>query len=73
MRNSLISKSQLDQVPRLALRPKDTATALGISERLLWSKTNSGEIPHIRVGKAILYPVASLQRWLDQQVEEDRI
>ncbi|MCY2926827.1 MAG: helix-turn-helix domain-containing protein [Planctomycetota bacterium] len=55
---------------RLALRPKEAAQALGIGERLLWSKTNAGEIPHVRVGKAILYPVAALEKWLLDQTRE---
>ena len=48
----------------LAVRPKEAAKLLGISERLLWSKTNAGEIPHMRIGKAILYPVDLLRDWL---------
>ena len=36
---------------RLALRPKEAARALDISERLLWSKTNAGEIPCVRIGR----------------------
>jgi len=58
--------------PRLALRPKDAARALGIGERLLWSLTNRGEIPHLRLGKAILYPVAELERWLAEQTRGTR-
>ena len=57
----------------LALRPRDTATALGISPRLLWQLTHDGVIPCVRVGsgkrKSVLYPVASLQTWLCQQAE----
>jgi excisionase family DNA binding protein len=52
---------------RLALRPKEAARALGISDRLLWTKTNCGEIPHLRIGKRVLYRVAELQRWLAEQ------
>ena len=48
----------------LALRPKETALALGISERLLWTKTNCGEIPHCRIGRAIVYPVHLLRDYL---------
>ena len=44
-------------LPCLALRPKEAARALGIGERLLWSKTNSGEIPHVRIGRAVVYPI----------------
>lgn len=57
------------ETPCLALRPRDAAVALGIGERLLWSKTNAGEIPHVRIGRAVLYPVESLRQWLLEQVE----
>ena len=60
---------QTEATSPLALRPKAAANALGISERLLWSKTNSQEIPHVRLGKAILYPVAALEAWLAKQAE----
>lgn len=53
-------------IPRLALRPNEAAQSLGISERLLWSKTNSGEIPHVRINSAVLYPISSLQSWLNE-------
>ncbi len=53
----------------LAYRPRDAAKALGISERTLWGKTKAGLIPHLRVGRAVLYPVAVLERWLAEQAE----
>ena len=51
----------------LGLRPREAAKALGIGERLLWSKTNAGEIPHLRIGRAIIYPVGMLQDWMAEQ------
>lgn len=59
--------SNNDAPPRLALRPKDAALALGIGERLLWSKTNAGEIPHLRIGRAIIYPIDVLRAWLAEK------
>ena len=50
--------------PCLALRPREAAKALGIGERLLWTLTNSGKIPHVRLGRAIVYPVDQLREWL---------
>lgn len=58
------AKSSNSAVPCLALRPKDAARALGIGERLLWSKTNIGEIPHVRIGRAVVYPVELLREYL---------
>jgi len=51
----------------LALRSREAAAALSISERTLFSWTSAGEIPHVRRGGLILYPVDSLRRWLDAQ------
>jgi excisionase family DNA binding protein len=57
-------------VAALALRPKEAAKALGISERLLWTWTNQGVIPHLRIGKAVVYPVDSLRAWLIEQAQK---
>ncbi len=53
-----------DEAPALALRAKDAAKALGISERLLWTWTNCGRVPHLRIGTAVVYPVEQLRAWL---------
>jgi excisionase family DNA binding protein len=58
---------------RLALRPREAAKALGISERLLWQLTQDGIIPCVRVGgggrRTALYSVANLEAWLTQQTD----
>lgn len=48
----------------LALRPRDAAKALGISERLLWDWTRTEGVPHVRIGNVVLYPVEALKNWL---------
>ncbi len=54
----------------LALRPREAAKALGISERMLWSLTAPrGPIQSVRVGSCVLYPVTGLQAWLDRQAQ----
>ena len=55
------------ETPCLAMRPREAAKALGISERLLWEWTDRGVVPHVRLGRAILYPVDSLRDWLQRQ------
>lgn len=60
-----------DSTHRLALRAKDAAPMLGISERHLWSLTNRGLIPHLRLGKAVIYPVAGLERWLAEEARKE--
>ena len=51
----------------LSYRPREAAIALGICERTLWALTKSGEIPHVKTGKVVLYPVSLLHRWLEQK------
>lgn len=55
---------------RLALRPKEAAKAFGISERKLWAMTKAGEVPHVRIGRAVVYPVHELKRWLSEQASK---
>ena len=52
---------------RLAYRPKEAAVALGISPRKLWELTNIGAIPHVRLGRSIVYPISLLEKWLAEQ------
>ena len=50
----------------LAMRPKVAARAIGVCERTLWSLTQRGEIPHARIGSAVIYPTAPVMRWLEE-------
>lgn len=56
----------------LALRPKDAARVLGIGQRKLWELTKAGEIPHVKIGTATLYPVEELRAWLSEQARRGR-
>lgn len=51
-------------VPRLALRVREAAEAMGICERTLSTWTKAGGIPHVRRGHVILYPVSVIDAWL---------
>ncbi|MCC7316498.1 MAG: helix-turn-helix domain-containing protein [Planctomycetes bacterium] len=62
------SNSENGVVP-LSLRPKAAAVALGISPRKLWQLTNSGVIPCVRLGRAVIYPVESLRAWLEENAK----
>lgn len=54
-------------LPCAALRPREAAAALGVSERTLWTWMHQGDVPHVRRGKTVLYRVESLRRWLEDQ------
>ncbi len=50
---------------RLALRPAEVARALGLSERTI--RQILPQLPHLRVGGAVLVPVEGLREWLRTQ------
>lgn len=52
---------------RLLLKPDEAAAALGISPRSLWGLMNSGEIPSVKIGRSVRYPVADLVRWIEDR------
>jgi len=58
--------------PRLALRAREAARALAISERLLWTLTNRGEIPCVRLGRCVTYPVDTLRELLAEKAKGGR-
>lgn len=52
---------------RLTVNRREAAQMLGISERLLWTLTNAGEVPHVRLGARVLYPVKALNEWIEER------
>ena len=58
---------------RLGLRPAEVADVLGISERTI--RQILPELPHLRIGSAVVVPVDALRDWLRDQAQQgpDRI
>ena len=54
----------VDRHAQLAVRPVQAAQLLSISPRKLWELTKDGEVPHLKLGRATLYRIADLDRWL---------
>ncbi len=57
---------------RLTINRREAAEMLGISERLLWTLTNAGEVPHLRLGSRVLYPVEALRQWIEERTSGSR-
>ena len=60
----------VDLSTRLALRPKEAAAALGISERAL--RVVAPELPKLWIGRTVLYPVKELETWLSERAKADQ-
>ena len=59
---------------RIALRPRELAAALGVSERVVRHWMRSESLPYVRLGGAVVIRVSSLERWLADRevVDADR-
>jgi len=62
--NDVFQPIEVDSVPRLALRLPEAALACGVSESFLHNMATSGEIPSVKIGRARLFPVERLRKWL---------
>lgn len=59
--------TEMPEEVALALRPREAARRLNISERTLWALTKAGRVPHIKLNRAVLYPVDALRAWLAER------
>jgi len=59
-------------VPRLALSVEETAASLSVSERTIKNWTRDGQIPFVRLGERILYPVDLLREWLADKAKTEK-
>jgi excisionase family DNA binding protein len=53
-----------EETPRLLLSPRETARALGISERTLAQRTAEGVFPVVKIGRLTRYDVEVLRQWI---------
>ena len=54
------------------LSVKEVAGMLAISERTLWSLTNAGDIPRVRIRNRVRYRLDHVQGFIDKQTEGDK-
>lgn len=64
---TMATEAQTLTKPVLLLTPQQTAPALAISPRKLFSMTASGEIPHIRIGRCVRYDLDDLRNWINEK------
>jgi excisionase family DNA binding protein len=63
------NKNQTSKDVKLLLTIQEAAEALGISQRKLWGMTDSRQIPHVRLGRCLRYPVRELEQWINEHME----
>lgn len=66
-----MSSNEIDiagkQPTKPTLSAAEAAAYLGVSERHLWTQTKARRIPHVKLGRRVLYPVKELDAWLEDR------
>lgn len=64
-----IKNETIDLQTRLALRPKEAAALLGVSERTLRKWMRDEGLPYFQIDRGILIPTAELNRWMHARLQ----
>jgi len=56
---------------KILLTSKQASESLGICERTLYGLAKSGELPVVKIGRAVRYPVSELQKWVEKKCFEN--
>jgi len=51
--------------PALLLTIRETAAALALCEKSVWSLTRDGRLPVVRIGRSVRYDVADVRRFIE--------
>jgi len=64
----IVPTSPVAEIPRLALTPRETGQALGVSERTVNTWISEDILPSTKIGRCRLIPVDALRKWLAERV-----
>lgn len=51
----------------LLLSIREAARLLGVCERTIWTLTKERQLPHVRIGRRVLFSRKALHDWITQQ------
>ncbi len=58
------NRNDTDGCEPLALGMHQAARVMGISQRTLFTLLKAGDVPHVRIGRRVLFRRAALEAWL---------
>jgi excisionase family DNA binding protein len=53
----------------LLVSPREAAKLLSVCEKTLWTLTKAGQIPVVRIGRAVRYSMDDLRDWIKKSAE----
>ena len=58
--------AETQTIEPLLLTAKQAAKALAVCERTLYGLTKAGELPVVRIGRAVRYDLVDLRGWIER-------
>lgn len=52
----------------LLVSAANAAGLLSICPRTLWTLTNEGKVPHVRIGRRVMYSRTALRKWIQTRM-----
>ena len=65
MNHPAINQASTPPSPKL-LTVRQTAAALSVGVRTVWRQISTGELPCVRIGKAVRIPVEAVERFIER-------
>jgi excisionase family DNA binding protein len=65
-----MSRTSKQALTPLLIPGREAAKLLSVCERTLYTLTRTGEIPAVRIGRAVRYSVDDLQAWVRRASEK---
>jgi excisionase family DNA binding protein len=54
-------------VAPILLSIREAAITLGVCERTVWTLAQERELPHVRIGRRVLFSRSALEAWIARQ------
>ena len=52
---------------QLTVNVKQLAEMIGLNESSIYQLTSQRRIPHVKIGRRVLFPVKAVEKWLEEQ------
>jgi excisionase family DNA binding protein len=60
-------QTQSATIPQKLVTVKEAARILGLGERTVWTMRHTGQLPFVKIGSAVRFPVSAIDAWIESQ------
>lgn len=64
-----VLKQEFETIKRTTLTTEEAAKYLGLSRDMIYILARENRIPHVRIGRRVLFKKQAIDMWLDEQLQ----